>query len=137
MREKWPYLVSLAILLAAGGCIADLRSRAVPDKAVGYASALPALGQGAERTVLYEADGPSGAPARVSYLDENARSHDVDTVLPWREAVRTSSPAVMTGLVVQSKTAGVGCRIVVDGQVRDEQLPNTPATVANCKVPVA
>jgi hypothetical protein len=137
MRKTWPYLVSLVILASAGGFIAHLRSSEIPDQAVGFASSLPKLGQSPQRTVDYEASGPAGTPVRVSYLDEHARAHDADAVLPWQESLRTSNPTLMTGLIVQSKAGGVGCRIVVDGTVRDEQPPNASANVANCKVQVA
>ncbi|ADG96803.1 membrane family protein [Segniliparus rotundus DSM 44985] len=137
MKSAWPYLVSLLILVAAGGFIAHLRSSSIPDEAVGFASALPKLGQSPQRTIDYEASGPAGTPVRVSYLDEHAQAHDADAVLPWQESLRTASPTVMTGLIVQSKAGGVGCRIIIDGTVRDEQPPSASANVANCKVQVA
>ena len=136
MRNSWVYPVSLFVLAAAGGSIARVRTDPIPDQAIGYVAVAPALGEFAERTVEYEASGPRGAPVTVSYLDENAHARDIAATLPWRQPVRAATPALMTSLVVQSRTAGVGCRISIDGKVRDEQFSNTPAGVANCKVRV-
>ncbi|MGL6234707.1 MAG: MmpS family transport accessory protein [Segniliparus sp.] len=129
-------LVSLFVLAAAGGLIAHVRTSPIPDQAIGFVGVAPTLGEFAERTVEYEASGPQGAPVTVSYLDENAHARDVVTTLPWQQSVRTATPAVMTSLVVQSKTVGIGCRISIDGKLRDEQFSNTLAGLVNCKVRV-
>ncbi|EFV14149.1 MmpS family transport accessory protein [Segniliparus rugosus] len=136
MKSSWVYLVSLFVLAAAGVFIAVVRTSPIPDQAVGYVDIAPTLGTFAERTVEYEANGPRGAPVTVSYLDENAHARDVATTLPWQQSVHATTPAVMASLVVQSRTAGVGCGILIDGKLRDEQFSNSPAGVVNCKVRV-
>ncbi|SIJ61912.1 Putative membrane protein, MmpL family [Mycobacteroides abscessus subsp. abscessus] len=100
-------------------------------------SRLPTLGSLSERTIQYEAVGPAGTPATVSYLDDDGHNQNVDTVLPWQEALRTVEPSLVTSMVVQSNSSGVGCRITVDGKVRDEQVATASGGIASCKVQVA
>ncbi len=137
MRSAWVYLVVLAVLTVAAVFILKLRSSEIPDEAVGTVSRLPVLGSLSERTIQYEAVGPAGTPATVSYLDDNGHNQNVSTVLPWQEALRTVEPSLVTSMVVQSNATGVGCRITVNGQVRDEQVATATGGIASCKVQVA
>ncbi|MEU9805099.1 MmpS family transport accessory protein [Mycobacterium sp. NPDC050853] len=137
MRKVWVYLVVLAVLTVAAAFILKLRWSEIPDEAVGTVSRLPALGSLTERTIQYEAIGPDGTPATVSYLDDNGHNQNVGTVLPWQEALRTVEPSLVTSMVVQSNASGVGCRITVNGQVRDEQVATATGGIASCKVQVA
>ncbi len=137
MRSAWVYVVVLAVLTVAAVFILKLRSSEIPDEAVGIVSRLPVLGSLSERTIQYEAIGPAGTPATVSYLDDNGHNQNVSTVLPWQEALRTVEPSLVTSMVVQSNATGVGCRITVNGQVRDEQVATATGGIASCKVQVA
>jgi hypothetical protein len=137
MRSAWVYLVVLAVLTVAAAFILKLRASEIPDEAVGIVSRLPVLGSLSERTIQYEAIGPAGTPATVSYLDDNGHNQNVGTVLPWQEALRTVEPSLVTSMVVQSNATGVGCRITVNGQVRDEQVATATGGIASCKVQVA
>ncbi|NGX07657.1 membrane protein [Mycobacteroides franklinii] len=137
MRNAWVYLVVLAVLTVAALFIFKLRSTDIPDEAAGTVSRLPTLGSLTERTIQYEAVGPAGTPATVSYLDDDGHNQNVDTVLPWQEALRTVEPSLVTSMVVQSNVTGVGCRITVNGKVRDEQVATATGGIASCKVQVA
>ncbi|MGH3723422.1 MAG: MmpS family transport accessory protein [Mycobacterium sp.] len=137
MRSVWVYVVVLAVLTVAAVFILKLRSSEIPDEATGTVSRLPALGSLSERTIQYEAIGPAGLPATVSYLDDDGHNQNVNTVLPWQEALRTVEPSLVTSMVVQSNSAGVGCRITVNGKVRDEQVATATGGIASCKVQVA
>lgn len=137
MRSAWVYVVVLAVLTVAAVFILKLRSSEIPDEAVGIVSRLPVLGSLSERTIQYEAIGPAGTPATVSYLDDNGHNQNVGTVLPWQEALRTVEPSLVTSMVVQSNATGVGCRITVNGQIRDEQVATATGGIASCKVQVA
>lgn len=73
--------------------------------------------------ITYEVTG-TGGTVDVDYLDENGQPHRVDAAaLPWSFTIVTTLPSMSANIVAQGD-AGVEdlrCRVVVDGQVRDER----------------
>jgi hypothetical protein len=60
----------------------------------------------------------------VDYLDENGQPHRVDNAaLPWSFTVVTTLPSMSANVIAQGDTGvhGLRCRVVVDGQVRDDR----------------
>lgn len=87
------------------------------------------------KVVVYEVFGPAGATATVSYLDAEANLHTVDgVVLPWTATVSTTLPAVTASIVAQSDTGEIGCRVTVDGTVRDERSVSGVSAQTYCLV---
>jgi hypothetical protein len=74
------------------------------------------------RQVTYEIYGPSGAVATINYLDLDAQPQIVrDTTLPWSLTLTTTAPAASANIVAQGDTDTIGCRIYVDGVLKDEK----------------
>ena len=74
------------------------------------------------KRVLYEVYGPSGTDGSISYLDENAQPQQADfTTLPWSYLVTTTLPSMFANLVAQADSDTIGCRISVNGEVREQQ----------------
>jgi hypothetical protein len=74
------------------------------------------------KRVLYEIFGPAGTVADINYLDENAQPHRLDAVtLPWSLILVTTLTAVAANVVAQGDSDTIGCRITVNGDVRDER----------------
>ena len=85
-------------------------------------------GQGIEivqfnpKVVVYEVSGPVGSTANINYWDENANTHQVNAAaLPWSFTISTTLPAVSANVMAQSDGNQIGCRITVDGVVREQQ----------------
>jgi hypothetical protein len=60
----------------------------------------------------------------VDYLDQNGQPHRVDNApLPWSFTIVTTLPSMAANVVAQGERGvnGLRCRVVVDGQVRDER----------------
>src|SRR5262249_35584620 len=75
--------------------------------------------------VVYEVFGPPGTVANINYLDINAQPQRVDDVpLPWTLSVTTTLPSVSVNIVAQGDTDQIGCRITVNGVVKEEQTKN-------------
>jgi Mycobacterium membrane protein len=75
--------------------------------------------------VILEVFGPPGTVATINYLDVNAAPQRVnDTPLPWSHTITTTEPAVFANLVAQGDSDSIGCRITVNGVVKDERLVN-------------
>jgi hypothetical protein len=72
--------------------------------------------------VILEVFGPPGTVATINYLDVNAQPQRVDdAVLPWSQTLTTTDPAVFANLVAQGDGDSLGCRITVNGVVKDER----------------
>lgn len=75
--------------------------------------------------VVYEVFGASGATATINYQDVHAAPQRVDNApLPWSYTITTTDPAVIANLVAQGNGNTLGCRIIVNGVVKDERTVN-------------
>jgi hypothetical protein len=76
--------------------------------------------------VVLEVFGAPGAVATINYLDVNAQPQQVkDAPLPWSYTITTTEPAVLGNVVAQGDGDMIGCRITVNGEVKDERTVNT------------
>jgi Mycobacterium membrane protein len=74
------------------------------------------------KIVLYEITGPPGTTANINYWDADANTHQVNGApLPWQTTISTTLPAVSANIMAQSDGDQIGCRILVDGVVREQQ----------------
>ena len=77
------------------------------------------------QNVVYEVFGAPGATATINYQDVHAAPQRVDNVpLPWSYTITTTDPAVIANLVAQGNGNTLGCRIIVNGVVKDERTVN-------------
>jgi hypothetical protein len=90
------------------------------------------------KRVLYEVYGPSETVGSISYLDENANPLRADfSTLPWSIQVSTTLPSMFANLVAQGNSNTIGCRITVNGALREEQSANGHDAQAFCLVKAA
>ena len=74
------------------------------------------------KTVKYEIFGAPGAVATINYLDLDAQPQEVMNVaLPWSLTLTTTAPAASANIVAQGDGDSIGCRITVNGEVKDEK----------------
>ena len=75
--------------------------------------------------ITYEITGTSGARVDVDYLDENGQPHSVDAApMPWSYTIVTTLPSMSANVVAKVKRTAADalrCRVIVDGQVRDDR----------------
>jgi Mycobacterium membrane protein len=74
--------------------------------------------------ITYEITSPSGGSISVNYLDENGQPHLVEHApLPWSYTIVTTLPSMSANIVAQGDTGvrHIRCRVIVDGQVRDDR----------------
>ena len=85
--------------------------------------------------VMYEVFGPGGTVADISYFDASSQPQQVDGApLPWSLTMTIDSPAVVANLVAQGDSHSIGCRIVVDGEVKAESVSNEVNAFTHCLV---
>ena len=85
------------------------------------------------KQVILEVFGPPGSVATINYLDVDAQPQRVnDTSLPWSYTITTTDPAVFANLVAQGDADSIGCRITVNGVVKDERFVNNVNAYTYC-----
>ena len=65
--------------------------------------------------------GAAGTTAKIDYFDTDANVHEVNEALPWSITISTTLPSVSGNIMAQGDSDEIGCRITVDGTVRDER----------------
>jgi hypothetical protein len=86
------------------------------------------------KRVTYEVFGPA-ATAKIAYLDPDAKVQRLEsTPLPWSQTITTPLPAVSVNLMAQSSGDMLGCRIIVNGAVKDQKSANGLQAMAMCSV---
>jgi hypothetical protein len=139
LKRAWVPLVVVAAV-ALGGIAVD-RLRGV----FGSDAIFTATGSSAEplqpshvKQVIYDVYGPGDTTGSVSYLDNNAQPEQANfTRLPWTLTVTTTVPAVTANLVAQGDSNNIGCRITVNGVVKDEQSSGGHHAQTSCLVKAA
>ena len=83
--------------------------------------------------VVLEVFGSAGSVATVNYLDINAQPQRASNVaLPWKYETTTTQPAVLVNVMAQGDGDSIGCRIIIDGVVKDERQVNTMNAYTYC-----
>ena len=86
----------------------------------------------------YEAAPALGGAGKVTYADLNSEPVEVAlTSLPWSYSETTTASSASLSLVAQVDGDSVGCRILVDGQVRDEHSVSHESAAVACTVTAA
>ena len=90
------------------------------------------------KNVTYEVFGDLGDSGKVTYADLNSQPIEVDLAsLPWSVSETTTAASASLSLVAQVAGDQVGCRILVDGQVRDEHSVDHHGAAVACTVTAA
>jgi MmpS family membrane protein len=90
------------------------------------------------KNVTYEAFGSLGGAGKVVYANLDSQPVEVRLAsLPWSHSETTMSPSATLSLVMQVDGDSAGCRILVDGQVRDEHVVNHDNAAVSCTVTAA
>ncbi|QUR67903.1 MmpS family transport accessory protein [Mycobacterium spongiae] len=124
LKRTWVPLV--VVVAVAMGALAVNRLRGV----FGSDEIFSSTGTAAEtivpfnpKTVTYEVFGPAATTGSVSYLTRTAEPAQADfTSLPWTFTMTTTIPSVIANVVAQGDSGRIGCRIVVNGDVKDEHI---------------
>jgi hypothetical protein len=77
------------------------------------------------KVVVLEVFGAPGAVATINYLDVNAQVQQVKNApLPWSFTITSTEHAVLANVVAQGNGDTLGCRITINGAVKDERTVN-------------
>ncbi|OJZ66309.1 hypothetical protein BRW65_27025 [Mycobacterium paraffinicum] len=122
LKRAWIPLVLVVVLAVSALIVSRLH------KIFGSQDLNANAGKGIEivqfnpKVVVYDITGPPGATANINYWDENANTHQVNAApLPWSTTISTTLPSVSANIMAQSDSGEIGCKITVDGVVREQR----------------
>jgi hypothetical protein len=85
--------------------------------------------------ITLEVFGDPGTVATINYVDINVQPQQVlNATLPWSLTMVTTQPGAFSNLVAQGNSNSLGCRITVDGEVKDERIANAVNAYTFCLV---
>lgn len=88
--------------------------------------------------VTYEVYGPENTAGMISYVDERAQSREAQFgALPWSITLTTTQPSVFANVMAQGDGPALGCRITVNGELRDEHRTDGHHAATFCVVKAA
>ena len=122
LKRIWIPLVLVVVLAVAGLAVSRLHKIFGSQDLNANAGAGIDIVQFNPKVVRYEIFGSSGATANINYWDADANTHQVDAAaLPWSFTISTTLPSVSANIMAQSDGSQIGCRITVDGIVKEEK----------------
>lgn len=87
------------------------------------------------KNVTYQLFGPSNTSGTISLLDGNSQPQTANfAALPWQLTVTTTLSAMVANIVAQGNSDSLGCRIIVNGDVRDEHASTQLNAATYCLV---
>ncbi|WAC93051.1 MmpS family transport accessory protein [Mycobacterium sp. Aquia_213] len=139
LKRAWVPIVVVVAVALGGVAVARLRGVFGSDAIFTAAgsSAAP-LEPSHVKRVTYEVYGPTDTTGSVSYLDKKAQPEQADfSSLPWTFTITTTVPAVIASVVAQGNSDNIGCRITVNGEVKDDRSVAGRNAQASCLVKAA
>ncbi|RRQ26335.1 hypothetical protein DK926_19020 [Rhodococcus sp. Eu-32] len=94
---------------------------------------VPAAPSGDGKQITYEVISDSPTLGNVTYFDEDSAIQQESSVAaPWSMELTNSSTFAIVGVTAQTDGTSVTCRIVVDGEIEDEQTATGQFAVVSC-----
>jgi Mycobacterium membrane protein len=122
VKRWWIPLVLVVVLSVSGLVVSRLHRIFASQDLNANANAGIEIVQFNPKVVTYEIFGPAGATANINYWDADANTHQVNGApLPWSYTISTTLPAVSANIMAQGDADQIGCRITVDGVVREQK----------------
>lgn len=124
LKKVWIPLVLIVVLAVSGLVVSRLHKMFASEDLNANAGAGIEIVQFNPKILVYEVYGAPGSTAQISYFDADANVHLINVTLPWSTTISTLLPAVSANLMAQSDGTEIGCRVTVNGIVREEQTAN-------------
>ena len=121
LKKLWMPLVLIVVLAVSGLVVSRLhRQFASKDLNAGAGAGIEIV-QFNPKIMVYDVYGSPGSNAQISYFDADANVHLITAPLPWSITLSTLLPSVSANLMARTDGDQIGCRVTVNGTVREEQ----------------
>jgi hypothetical protein len=134
LKRIWIPLVLIVVLAVSGLVVSRLHKKFASQDLNAGAGAGIEIVQFNPKVMVYDVYGAPGTTAQISYFDPEAKVHTVDVPLPWSITLSTTLPAVSASLMARTDGDEIGCRVTVNGTVREEQSANGVNAQTYCLV---
>jgi Mycobacterium membrane protein len=134
LKKVWIPLVLIVVLAVSGLVVSRLHKMFASQDLNAGAGAGIEIVQFNPKIMVYDVYGPPGTTAQIGYFDPDANVHSITTPLPWSITLSTTLPTVSASLMAQADTDQIGCRVTVNGTVREEQSANGVNAQTYCLV---
>jgi hypothetical protein len=139
LRRLWVPLIILVVIGAGGFTVSRLHGVFGSEKRPSYADTKINDAKPYDpKHLTYEVFGPPGTVATISYFDIDGDPRFVKGAsLPWSLEFAFTQAAVVGNVVAQGDSDSIGCRIVVDGEVKAERVSNEVNAFTFCSLKAA
>jgi Mycobacterium membrane protein len=139
LKRLWIPLVILVVIASGGFTVTRLHNVFGSEKRPSYADTKTNdIKPFNPKHLTYEVFGPPGTVASISYFDVNADPRRVDEArLPWSLEFSTTEATAVGSVVAQGDSDSIGCRIVVDGEIKAERISNEVNAFTFCLLKAA
>lgn len=121
LKKLWIPLVLIVVLAISGLVVSRLHKMFASEDLNANAGAGIEIVQFNPKVLVYDVYGAPGDTAEISYFDPDANVHSITAPLPWSITLSTTLPTVSASLMARAEGQQVGCRVTVNGTVREEQ----------------
>jgi Mycobacterium membrane protein len=121
LRHAWVPIVLVVVFAVSALIVVRLHKVFASQDLNAGAGAGIEIVQFNPKILVYDVYGPAGSTAKIDYFDADANTHEVDAALPWSTTISTTLPAISANILVEGDSDQIGCRITVDGTVRQEK----------------
>jgi MmpS family membrane protein len=133
-KKLWIPLVLIVVLGVSGLVVYRLHDQfASQDLNANSGSGIEIV-QFNPKVMVYDVYGSPGDTALISYFDPDANVHTITASLPWSVTLSTTLPTVSANLMARAVGDQIGCRVTVNGTVREEQSANGIEAQTSCLV---
>ena len=134
LKKIWIPLVLIVVLAISGLVVSRLHKMFASQDLNANAGAGIEIVQFNPKILVYDVYGPPGTTAQIGYFDPDDNVHSITAPLPWSITLSTTLPTVSASLMAQADTDQIGCRVTVNGTVREEQSANGVNAQTYCLV---
>jgi hypothetical protein len=122
LKRAWIPLLLIVVLSISGLAVTRLHKVFGSQDLNANSGAGIKIVQFNPKVVKYDILGSPGSTANINYWDADANTHQInDAPLPWSFTVSTTLPTVSANIMAQTDGGFIGCRITVDGELREHQ----------------
>jgi Mycobacterium membrane protein len=136
----WIPLVVLVVVGAGGFTVSRLHGIFGSEKRPSYVDSKVEESQRPynPKQLMYEVFGPPGTVAEISYFDGDAEpQHVTGANLPWSLQFALTEASSAGTVLAQGDSDSIGCRIMVDGEVKAERISNQVSAFTYCMLKAA
>jgi hypothetical protein len=121
LKRAWIPLLLIVVLAISGLVVSRLHKMFASQDLNAGAGAGIEIVQFNPKVLVYDVWGPPGSSAQIGYFDPDANVHVVNVPLPWSTTLSTTLPTVSASLMARADGNEIGCRVTVNGVVREEK----------------